>query len=396
MAFSISPNTFAGIPIERIIAATVLRGETLEKNMINVFTDIKNKTVIPTANKAVTIQDSAASFNGAGGVVLSERYLTPQAFMVNEEYDYSVLKQWWFRYLNSAGVAADYDAQASVEEVIMMKIGELNGAFIDRAIWGGTRLAALVSGVTKTGSNQVVGIVDKINAENTSIKATGRGRYGISALTNAASAVVTVTPTPVSGDIAQGDLITLDGLLAGTSTGTDLSTLNGRSFVVTGVSGANITISLDTTGFKTFAVSAASVLKAINNRTVIGAFRSAYEQGPKAVENASDYAFYVDRNTFKALKLAVADVATGSGNYYVGDRPIDFLGVPVLHTPYMNGNTIIAARASDMHFGTNLEGEENAPKIVDLSDKTADYKIRYRVDYGFDVNITNPKDFLIF
>ena len=78
--------------------------------------------------------------------------------------------------------------------------------------------------------------------------------------------------------------------------------------------------------------------------------------------------------------------AIASGNsavhgYYIGDKPMDFLGVELIPTPGLPSNFIVMAEPKNLYFGTDLTSDMNSVRLVDMRDTTADYNFRYRADF---------------
>ena len=394
MAITISPNTYAGEALQEIIAQSVLATKTVESNAITVHSNIDKRMVVPTAAKAITIQDSTALFNPVGGISLGERYLDPAPFMINEQYDYSTINNWWFAANQPRGRAGDFVPPANVESVIMKQIAELNVKFVNFSIWRGSARFAEFGGINKTGSNNTLGLINVINDAPDSRKVsfvTGESQLVVTGITNAAQAVVTVAST---ANLKTSNKVTFKGLLAGTSTGTDLSTLNNKTFVITVLNATTFRIALDTTGFKTFATDAGSVVKFINESNAIKLLTSVYDNLSENVEDDEDFYLYGGKNLAKAYSLAQAVVANGAGSYFIGRKELDFLGQRMFIDTAIGDNTIVASKAGNLHFGTALDSEWNNAEILP-QDATGNKVVNVRLDYAFDTQITNPSDITI-
>ena len=91
-------------------------------------------------------------------------------------------------------------------------------------------------------------------------------------------------------------------------------------------------------------------------------------------------------------------MANGAGAYVVGDREVDLLGYRLVRASYFPKNTIIASKIGEMgnlHFGTDLESENNDVKVKDMRDVTLDNTYRYSSMWEFDVNHTLGSEILL-
>lgn len=388
---TVSPNTYAGEVLQQVIAQTVLRGETLERNLVTVHTNIDKRLVIPTLSKSLIIKDSAASFSAnAHGTTLGEKYLDPKAFMINEEYDASNLNATWFASQQPRGRAGDFELPSTIEEAIIEQNGMLNGAFIDASIWHGSVYGGSISNVTNGATATTSGLFDVAEASASVTKLApqvGVDKLVITAVTKAANGVFTVAST---ANLQDGDIITIVGV-----TGADWEDLNGEQ-VVTIVNGTTFTIGVDTTLFTgTYSASSGSACF-VNASNAIAVMTRVYRAINKIMKKDPAFLLYCDSLFADAYRFAQAAVANGAGSYYIGEKEMDFLGRKLIELPYIKSNFLMGAKPDHLHFGTALTAEWNSAKIIPLHDTTGDYVTRYRVDYAFDTNITNDKDILIY
>jgi len=104
-------------------------------------------------------------------------------------------------------------------------------------------------------------------------------------------------------------------------------------------------------------------INAVTASTVIAELTKVYNAIPEQVQlqlngaNQLAVKFFVPANVITAYKLAQATVATGNGSYFVGDRPLDFLGYELVYAPGLPANHIVAANPENLWLLTDLESD---------------------------------------
>lgn len=79
-----------------------------------------------------------------------------------------------------------------------------------------------------------------------------------------------------------------------------------------------------------------------------------------------------------ALKFYIqAQAALGYlDKYNVGQTDYNFQGIPIMHCPGMSANKMVAARKSDLAFGTGLISDHNEVKVLDMADLDGSQNVR--------------------
>tara|TARA_R110002020_G_scaffold450309_2_gene663897 strand:+ start:643 stop:1818 length:1176 start_codon:yes stop_codon:yes gene_type:complete len=386
---TINTNTYAGKDLEGVIAQSVLRGKTIEEGLVTVHTDIDSRAVVKTMANTINVQDSGAAFNSAGSFSLDEKYLDPKKFMEAVEYDYSTLNATWYASQQPRGRAGDFVPPASLEEAIIEQQAGIRSKFIDASIWRGSVAAGELSKITVSASSNIVtGLIPMMEA-GSDVNKLDSGKVAMSAVTKASPAVVTVAST---ANLQSGDVVTLSSVVG--SSGTDWSGQSGKSYAITVLSSTTFSIGLDTSGFTgTFT---SGNIAFINSSNALSVLTSVYNGLSESVEDDADFFIYGNKGLGKAYSLAQAAAANGAGSYYIGAKELDFLGQKMAILPFLPANTIVAANASNLHFGTALDAEWNNVAILPQYEATGDRTVRYRCDYAFDVNYTNGEDIVLY
>ena len=390
-----NPSTYAGEALQEVIAQQVLRGNTISEGLVTVHDDIRFKQVIPTLSGGVTIQDGSESFDHAGTTAMSEKYLEPESFKVNEKYNYRNLSATWAASRQPSGERGKYVPPTDIESAIIELKGRQVGKFIDASIWGGSAFASGLSDITKTGSNEVTGLLAKAEANADTVKlapTAGSGSLVVTGISKAAVAVVTVASTT---NLQSGDKVTFNGVETD-GAGTDFETLNGNSFAITVLSGTTFSIPVNTSAFDNTYDASSGTISFINVSNAISILTEIYNAMPFDAEFDPAFRLFGNRRLLKAYSVAQATKADGAGSFFIGEKELDFLGTRIAIVPYMPDNMFLGAKTSDLHFGTALESDFTNFNIVDLRETTNELMYSYRLDFGFDVEITNNKDTLLY
>ena len=386
---TITTNTYAGKDLEVVVAQSVLRGQTIDKGLVTIHSDIDSRQVIKTFDSTVTIADSVAAFASAGSFTLDEKYLDPKKFMNAFEYDYSSLNATWYASQQPRGRGGDFVPPATLEDAILEQRAALNGKFVDAAIWRGSVAAGLLSKVNVTASANVVsGLIPLLEAGSDTNKLTS-DKVAVSAMTKASPAVCTIAST---ANLATGDVVTFSSMTG--SSGTDWSDVSGDSYAITILSATTFSIALDTSAFTgTFS---SGNINYINSSNALSVLTQVYNGLSQSVEDDADFYIFGNKVLQKAYSLAQAAAANGAGSYFIGAKELDFLGQRMAILPFVSANTIVAANVSNLHFGSALDAGWNNVSIVNMADTTNDRTVRYRCDYAFDVNYTNGADIVLY
>jgi hypothetical protein len=383
---TLNSSTYAGYFSDVTLAASVLGARTIEQGYVTLHTNVDDKYTVVFADSDVAIEDANGTFSSSSTADLSEIKFELGKYMINAEIDYKNLDNFWLASQQPRGAAGDYVAPASLEDALNAHFSQKASLFVGASIWSGSALAVSQfgssQGISQGGSNAVTGLIDTMLADSSVVDIAVGGTYKqtITAATEAASAVISVGD---ASDYAVGDKVTFEGLAGGT-----WNTQDGKTFSITSISTNDITINLDSQSLGTWS---AGTLTCINKNNVVAAFEEVYRNMSDSIRLAPDTVFYVPSRVAAAYKLKQAEAAY-SPNVYSQDYELSFLGYRVLEVPECRNNVIVCSRIAGLHFATPLISDLNQVLIVDQSSTSASRTIRYRLDFAFDVAISDGKN----
>lgn len=382
---TLNSSTYAGYFSDVVIASSVLGARTIENGYVTLHTNVDDKATAVFADSSVSIDDANGAFSSSSTTNLSEIKFTLGKYMINAEIDYKNLDNFWLASQQPRGAAGDFAAPASLEDAFNAHFARKASLFVGASIWSGSASAITQfgssQGIAQGGSNAVTGLIDKMLADSSvnDVAVGGTYKQSISAATEASSAVISVAS---GADYAVGDKVTLEGLAGGT-----WNTQDGKTFTITVVATNDITIDLNSTSLGTWS---AGTLTCVNKNNVVKALEACYEAMADSIRLAPDTAIYVPSRIAAAYKIAQAEAAY-SPSVYSADYQLSYLGYPVYEIPEMRPNAIVVSRVANLHFATPLLSDLNSVLIADQASVNASRTIRYRLDFCFDVNISDGK-----
>jgi hypothetical protein len=288
---TINPNTYAGLFANKYIAAALLSGDTLAKELITVHPNVAYKEVIRNYQNSIVIADATCDFTDSSSVTLGEYVLTTVEKQVNLQLCKNQLRTTWEA--AQAGFSAFEKLPATFEEFALAQTAAEVAQAVELGIW---KTSLFYNGTADEG---MVGYL----------------------LDNSA---ITVTATGVT-------------------------------------SGAN----------------------------VVARLQAMLDASPSALYGKEGYQFYVGPTTMKAYQAALS-----AGNYnfqfYVGEKPMNFQGIPVTMCPGLNDSDCVLGLKSDLHFGTGLLSDYNEVKFIDMSDIDGSQNVRIIMRFTGGLIATNP------
>jgi hypothetical protein len=122
---------------------------------------------------------------------------------------------------------------------------------------------------------------------------------------------------------------------------------------------------------------------------IVDRLQAMLNASPAALYGKEGYGYYVGPSTMKAYQAALS-----AGNYnfqfYVGEKPMNFQGIPVSMCPGLNDSDCVLGMKSDLHFGTGLLSDTNEVKLIDMSDIDGSQNVRVIMRFTGGILATNP------
>jgi hypothetical protein len=95
-------------------------------------------------------------------------------------------------------------------------------------------------------------------------------------------------------------------------------------------------------------------------------------------------------------KVLGTDFANGYNNQVtVGEKPMNFNGIDLVHCPGMTSSYMVAAQKSNMFFGTGLMSDFNQVKVLDMADLDGSQNFRVIFRYTADTQFGIGQDIAI-
>jgi len=284
---TVSPNTYAGLWSGKYVAAALLSGETLSKELITLHPNVAYKEVIRNWQNTVAIDSATCDYTDGSSVTLGEYVLTTVEKQVNLTLCKNNLRTTWEA--AQAGFSAFEKLPATFEEFLLAQVAAEVAQGVELGIW-------------KTNTFYTGGMVQYL-IDNSAIVSAGSGA----------------------------------------------------------TSGSN----------------------------VVARLQEALDYSPAALYGKEGYQYYVGPSTMKAYQAALS-----AGNYnfqfYVGEKPMNFQGIPVTMCPGLNDSDCVLGLKSDLHFGTGLLSDYNEVKVIDMSDIDGSQNVRTIMRFTGGIIATNP------
>ena len=131
-----------------------------------------------------------------------------------------------------------------------------------------------------------------------------------------------------------------------------------------------------------------SSIDATNVIEILGAI---YDRTPDAVMAADDFKFVVSLKTSKAYARALSALGFRR-DYNVGEKPLDFEGIPLVVLNNAPANFIATFNKSNVYFGTGILNDSNELSILDMHEHDLSDNIRFKLAFTGDTEYVNSDE----
>ena len=167
-----------------------------------------------------------------------------------------------------------------------------------------------------------------------------------------------------------------------------------ESMIWRGTDGAN-----EFDGLTTIAAADGDTVKvtatAIDATNVIAELGKVVDAIPTEIYGEEDLAIYISPSIARSYIRAQA--ALGYKDlYHVGQTALDFEGVKLFVANGLLGDLMLAARSSNLMFGTGLLNDKNEAKVIDMADIDGSQNVRIVLRYTATVNYGIGSEVLVY
>jgi hypothetical protein len=152
-------------------------------------------------------------------------------------------------------------------------------------------------------------------------------------------------------------------------------------------------------GLKTILAADATVVDvagtSVDASNVIAELNKIITAIPSGVYGSDDLVLYVSTPIAKAYIQAQA--ALGYRELYnVGQTEMNFQGIPMFVTSGLSTNSAVAARKSNLFFGTGILDNRNEVKVIDMADIDGSQNVRFVMRYTAGVQVGVGADVVLY
>ena len=123
---------------------------------------------------------------------------------------------------------------------------------------------------------------------------------------------------------------------------------------------------------------------AIDSTNVVSKLGTIVDTIPSAVYGKEDLVLYVGTKVLKAWQTSqsgVTNIGSFNNQLNVGEKPLNFQGIEIVHCPGMSDDKVVAAQKSNLFFGTGLLSDHNEVRVLDMADLDGSQNFRVIMRY---------------
>ena len=122
----------------------------------------------------------------------------------------------------------------------------------------------------------------------------------------------------------------------------------------------------------------------VDSTNVVAKLTGVVDTIPSAVYGKEDLVIYVGTKVLKAWQTSqsgVTNIGSFNNQLNVGEKPLNFQGIEIVHCPGMSDDKIVAAQKSNLFFGTGLLSDHNEVRVLDMADLDGSQNFRVIMRY---------------
>ena len=123
---------------------------------------------------------------------------------------------------------------------------------------------------------------------------------------------------------------------------------------------------------------------AISKDNIVDILTAVVDSIPDTVYGKDDLVIYASTKAMKAWQSSqsgVTNVGSFNNQLNVGEKPANFQGIELVHTPGLSGDVLIAGQKSNFFFGTGLLSDRNEVRVLDMADLDGSQNFRVIMRY---------------
>jgi len=128
---------------------------------------------------------------------------------------------------------------------------------------------------------------------------------------------------------------------------------------------------------------------------IVAQIQATYDAVPASVYGQDDLRIYLGTNAVRFYIQAMSTLGYLNA-YYAGDVPLMFEGVEVVHCPGMAADTMVAARVSNIYWGTDLQSDATTFKVLDQRESSGANEIRIAANFSSGVQHAVGADIVLY
>jgi hypothetical protein len=134
----------------------------------------------------------------------------------------------------------------------------------------------------------------------------------------------------------------------------------------------------------------------VTSGNVLAEIEKVYAAIPDVVLGAADLKIFVPRQVLRLFQTAIPSTFNANSNFDITkEQPVYYKGLPLVAVDLAN-NKMIAARTSNLYFGTDLTSDLNEVKVLDFSETDLSDNIGMKMRFSAGVEFAIPSEIVLY